>query len=192
MANPFSRTIRSLHTDSFYVSIAGLLVALTLAGFWGHWFFTATITLYETSQQVYVTKTEVITSEFPQDVPDGIQRIRNVRRRVIVAMFAPEALGSIRPNQAAFLHLKGKLGKQIGDIPAIVTNVSHFPGVVEGQVELLAMIDAGAPNPFEEGGGGEVKIEVEYITPAKLVMRASGLFVEAPPASYSPQEERSK
>ena len=57
----------------------------------------------------------------------------------------------------------------------------------EETVVLRAGIDVTAPNPFKEGGGGEVKIEVEHITPAILVLRASGLLTETAPVSYSSQ-----
>lgn len=189
MASPFSRTMRSLQTDNFYISLAGLITAIVLAIMWGSWFFMAQVTLHEVSQNVQVTDKESVVTEFPSDAHGVTQRTQSTRRRVVVADFPPEAMETIRPGQVALLRLEGKIGKQTGTIPAIVINVTSHPRG-GGLVELLAEIDANAPNPFEEGVGGEVKIEVEYITPAALVMRASGLFVDTPPTSFSPQKER--
>lgn len=190
MASPFSQTMRSLQADNFYLTIGGLIVAIVLAVVWGHWFFTAEVTFYETSQSVRVTDKESVVSLFPSDAGGAAQRALNLRRRLVVAEFPPEALESIRSGQMAFLHLEGKVGKQAGAIPAVVANVFPASQKQKGHIEFIAEIDAEAPNPFEEGVGGEVKVEVDYITPAKLVMRASGLFVDTPPTSSSPQTMR--
>ena len=185
MANPFSQTMRSLHTDNFRVSLIGLITAIALGAVWGYWFFTAKVTFYETSKSVHVTNNEAIVTEFPSDRGAVTQRTFSIRRRVVVVRFSPEAMETIRRDQTAFLRLDGKIGKQVGAIPARVTDITYLPQG-GGRVELLAEVKADAPNPFEEGVGGEAKIEVEYVTPVLLVLRASGLLTETAPTSFSP------
>ena len=184
MANPFSRTTRAIQVDNFYVSLIGLSVATILALAWGWWFFKSEVTMYETSQAISVTNKESLETQFVDDGP----RTKTFRKRIVTANFQTEALQRIRPGQGALLRLDGRLGKQAGAIPAIVLTVDRPDGKRLGKVELLTMMDADAPNPFETGIGGEVKVEVEYVTPAILVMRASGMFVDTPPTSYSPQK----
>jgi len=55
----------------------------------------------------------------------------------------------------------------------------------KASVELRAEIDTTVPNPFQEGEGGEVKIEIDHVTLAVLMLRASGLLTETPPLSSS-------
>jgi hypothetical protein len=95
---------------------------------------------------------------------------------------------SIQPDQLAFLRLDSQAGKQQGPIPAEVIKVINSPGATTGTVVLRTRIEATQPNFFEKGEGGEVTIEVENTTPAGLVLQASGLFVETPPLSVSPQQ----
>ncbi len=190
MASPFSRTIRSVASDHFYVSLAGLTIAIILAIMWGQWFFTAKITFYETSQHITVTHDERIVTQFPQDARGGTQRAVSVRARRIVAEFPPETKERIHAGQTAFLVLNTSVGKQTGALTTVVDNV-----VVDGKtntlrVELTATLNAERPNPFEEGASGEVRVESRYVTPAELVMQASGLFTEAPPTTFSPQKAR--
>jgi hypothetical protein len=41
--------------------------------------------------------------------------------------------------------------------------------------------------PFQDKLTGRVEVEVEHLSPATLVMRASGQFLDTPPVSLSPQ-----
>ena len=184
MATPFSRTIRSLEIDNYYMALTGLLVAILLLIIWGHWFFTARITFYENSQTISVTDKEVLVHKFPKT---GTQVIRAqiIRERLITAEFPSDSSETIKAGQSAFVRLDGKIGKKTGLIPATVVNVTH--GQDKETVILRASIDASAPNPFKKGKGGEVKIEVEQVTPVTLVLRASGLLTETAPISYSSQ-----
>jgi len=186
MATPFSRTIRSLQIDNYYISLAGLLVAILLLVMWGYWFFTAKMTFYESSQSVSVTGKEFLTHQFPK-MDSQVTRAQVIRERLIIAEFPSESPETIKVGQTAFVRLDGKVGKKTGTIPATVVNVIHPVGQEEETVVLRAGIDVAAPNPFKEGGGGEVKIEVEHLTPATLVLRASGLLTETAPVSYSSQ-----
>jgi hypothetical protein len=186
MATPFSRTIHSLQIDNYYTSLAGLLVAKLLLVMWGYWFFTAKITFFESSQAVSVTGKEFLTHQFPK-ADSQVIRVQVIRERLIIAEFPSESSETIKVGQAAFIRLDGKVGKKTGIIPATVVNIIHPVGQEKETVVLRAGIDAAAPNPFKEGRGGEVKIEVEHLTPATLVLRASGLQTETAPVSYSSQ-----
>ncbi len=182
MATPFSRTIRSLSTDNYYSSLVGLSIAILLALIWTHWFLTAPIVSYEISEQVNVTSKESLTSQFP-NTAGGAKRVQVIRQRIIHAEFQNEALEKIRPGQAAFLRLSG-ISRPIS---ATVINVIYPTIGSKGTVVLLASIDAAKPNPFIEGEGGKVQIDVEHITPAAFILKASGLLTETPPLSVSPQ-----
>jgi len=180
MATPFLRTTRSLQADNNY-SLAGLVIAIILALLWFHWFITAKITSYEISQTLYVTDQENLSSQFTQGL--GANRIQTMRKRLLVAEFPPKAMASIHPGQSAWV----QLDKQTTLIPATVIKISAGP--TKGMVELRAEMDATVPNPFEKGEGGEVKIEVDNVTPATLVLRASGLLTETPSLTSSPQTQ---
>lgn len=182
MATPFSRTIRSLSTDNYYSSLVGLGIAILLALIWTHWFITAPIVSYEISEQVNITSKESLTSQFTNTA--GVaKRVQIIRQRIIHAEFKKEALEKIRPGQAAFLRISGISHP----ISATVINVIYPTIGSKGTVILLASIDAAKPNPFIEGEGGKVQIDVEHITPAAFILKASGLLTETPPLSVSPQ-----
>ena len=110
--------------------------------------------------------------------------------RRIIAEFPPEVRDRISSGQAAFVSLTTTAGKHTGAIPAMVVGVSEDRQRNLLHVEITAVLDADRPNPFEEGTGGEVTIETRYVTPATLVMQASGLFTERPPTTLSPQQPR--
>lgn len=167
MSIPFSRSMRSLNTDSFRPSLVGLFFAIVLLTAWAAWFFLARVTLYEISQTARVTKEGMVVADFP-----------------------PEALGRIRPGQPALLRFGGDVGDQAGTIPAIVANVTNQAREGRVRVELFALVDAAFPGPLQEGLTGQVEIEVEHVSPATLVVRASGQFLDTPPISLSPQNSR--
>ena len=164
MSIPFSRSMRSLKADSVRPTLVGLLLAMTLLITWAAWFFLARITLYETGRVVLTTK-------------GGI----------VVASFSPGALGRIQRGQPALLSLDGITGDQAGTTPAIVTNVANQAQEGWVRVELFAPATTAFPTPIQDGLTGSVEIEVEHISPATFVMRASGQFIDTPPVSLSPQ-----
>jgi hypothetical protein len=154
MPSPFSRTMRSLHADSFRPALIGLIVATFMLVIWCLWFFFAQVSLYEKSLSARITKGEIITAEFPA-----------------------ESLHRIQQKQEARLQLDGIIGQQVGPVRAIVTDILK-PSQTEttGQVKLFAFAEADSPIRFEEELTGQVEIEVEHLSPAQLVMQVSGLF----------------
>jgi hypothetical protein len=155
MSSPFSRTIRSLHADSFLSVLIGVTIALVILITWGIWFFFAQVTMYEKSQSARIIDGEIVVAEFPTQL-----------------------LHSIQPKRPARLYLDGAIGQQVGIISAIVTDVTN-PSQTEptGQVKLFAFVDINSPIRLQKELTGQVEIEVEHLSPAQLVMRVSGLFV---------------
>lgn len=165
MSIPFSQTMRSMHADNHYFSIWSLIGAIVLAWAWGVWFFNAELTFYENSKTMEVTEFESLEFRFPRKHYGTVQRVQKIRQRVLTAKFSSQALDQIKTGQMAYV----RLDNRNDIIYAVVTTVGH------GKVQLLAEIPAMDKNPFKTGGHGEVRIEIEHITPAALVMRTAGL-----------------
>ena len=160
MSVPFSRSLRSMKIDSFRASLIGMALALLIVIALVMWFFLAHITLYEYSTGVSVSE-------------DGR----------LYASFQPESLPRIHVGQSALLRLNFAEDGQQVTLPAMVINKT--PG--EEQVEILVM---GGELPAGSASGefsARVEVEAEYITPANLVMRASGKYLNRGQVPVSPQ-----
>ncbi|QTA84814.1 hypothetical protein [Desulfonema magnum] len=168
MSVPFSRSIHSLNASRFRVPLATAIVMIIFLTIWSFWFFLARVTLCETSQKIRITKGSRVLADFP-----------------------PGVLNRIRCGQHARLRLDGDIGNRAGIIPAIVMKVNdQGRGTRTVRVELFPLPGAVIPTPLYEGLTGQVQIEVEHISPAVLVMRASGLFADTSKISLSPQKKR--
>lgn len=99
----------------------------------------------------------------------------------VIADFAPaSALGRIRPDQPARVHLKGFPSIQYGHLPATVARIASEPRNGRIRVELDAHPAPGSRLPLQHGLPGTVEIEVERVTPAVLVLRTIGKVFERP------------
>lgn len=165
MSIPFSRSMRSLKADSYRPSLAGLLVAMLLLIAWSGWFFLARITLQETGQIVSATG-----------------------RGTVIAQFPVETLGRIHRGQSALLRLDAVTEDEAVPIPAIVLDVAKDTQEGQGQVEVFPLPEAAARMPLQDNLTGRVEIEVERLSPAALVVRASGQLIDTPPVSLSPRD----
>jgi hypothetical protein len=145
--------MRSLQVDSFRSSLVGLGVAMILLAGWLVWFFMAQVSLYELNQAAQITGQGLVIVNFPS-----------------------ETQGRFWPGQTARLRLDGDLGAEIGLIPAMVMDVTNQPRQKQIQVELATLFNA----PLPDGLTGQVEIEVERISPAVLVMRATGQLLNNP------------
>jgi len=149
MALSFSRSMRSLQGDSFRPSLAALIIASILIAAWLAWLAFAPVTLYETSHDWQLQR-------------DGS----------LIVRFPLETIPRLRPGQPATLAIPAgpnqppqTLSAMVADIPMRTQN-RLAPGTVK--VELLSgTLPAGAT-------GGEIKVEVERVSPLKLLTRASG------------------
>jgi multidrug resistance efflux pump len=107
-----------------------------------------------------------------------------------VAEFSPSsALGLIKPGQRAWLHLNGFPWTQYGSVLATVASVASEPTLVNTagepeneriRVELHIDPHSAPLIPIEYGLPGTAEIEVERISPARLIMRAAGKVITKP------------
>lgn len=109
---------------------------------------------------------------------------------IITAAFDPATgLGRIMPGQTARMRLDGFPWSQYGLVEARVTRVAS--DVREGllSVELTPRPSARANALLQHGLSGAVEIQIERVSPARLVVRAAGqaLYPAHPPAKSQPQ-----
>ncbi|MBI3980176.1 MAG: hypothetical protein HY331_18530 [Chloroflexi bacterium] len=144
---PFSRSMRSLSGDRVFPALATLAIAMLLLVGWGIWFATARMTLYETSRVFHLNRDGSVTATFPA-----------------------EALARIRPGQVAALHLDQAGKDQAEPLRATVMDVDSRPGNAQGQVRIYVY----APGALRSGTTGQVRIEVQYVSPLMLAMQSAG------------------
>jgi multidrug resistance efflux pump len=107
-----------------------------------------------------------------------------------VADFPPAiALGRIRPGQRAWLHLSAFPWTQYGTILATVQSVASEPILVNAlgdppderiRVELQIQPESAPLIPIQYGLMGTAEVEVERISPAKLILREAGQTLTKP------------
>jgi hypothetical protein len=153
MAITFSRSMRSLKADGFRTLLVWLLVAMVLVVAWSGWFFLARVTLYEIGQTASVVRGGTIVIDFPAKTAERIQS-----------------------GQTASFRPAGAAGSQPIAVPAMVMKVTRLPRQDVVRVELLPQ---GDDVPPQVGTTGQVEIEVEYVSPATLAVRASQQFLGA-------------
>ena len=91
-----------------------------------------------------------------------------------VAWFGSPAVGRIRPGQRARLRLDGFPWIQYGTVAAKVDSVGSDPLGDQVRVELALEADSAPGIPLGHGLTGVTEIEVERISPARLILRAVG------------------
>jgi hypothetical protein len=165
MASPFSRSLRSLNADSFVPSLIGATLAMLMLLTWLIWFTLAQVTLYEITDNFIVEDKETI-----------------------IALFPAQSQTQIHPGQSALLRLDVPIGAESATIPAVVVDV--IPALNQDKLEVELYVRSGlSPIPLHEGMSGKVEIEVEYVSPAVLVMRATGQLMDAEQVMVSPQDQ---
>jgi hypothetical protein len=169
MPTPFANTLRSLNADRFHASLIGLGVALVLLIAWGSWFFFARMTIYEVSASAVVTSDGFVIADFPM-----------------------AKSGRIRRGQGAWLYPTLDGAKQSVSLPAVVIDIIKSPLAEPAQVKLFPVHDRDLSKTLPEGQKVRVEIEVEYASPALLVLRTSGLLVDTPGVALSPHPQRSR
>jgi hypothetical protein len=155
--------MRSLKLDSFRVARIGLFLAILNMTALIVWFFFARVTLYETSSTINIT-------------PEGH----------IIASFPPEIRARINPGQPAVLRLQtGSEGP-----PLVIPTVVYSTDLAEDQVELLIIAPEFSAADLPESISGRIEVEAEYVTPAQLVLRASGKYLNQGRLPVSPQDQQ--
>jgi len=104
-------------------------------------------------------------------VPPGVPRV--------VASFPVAAAGRLRTGQVARLRLDGFPWTQYGTLPAAVARVAEEPTGGTLRVELTLVADPTSLIPREHGLPGTLEVEVDQVSPAVLLLRATGRLLPA-------------
>ncbi len=100
-------------------------------------------------------------------IPDGELRI--------VADFPPAAvIGKIHPGQSATMRLDGFPWAQYGVVPAVVSQVGAEIRNAQVRVEFTPQLPSAAALQLQHGLPGSIAVQIEQVSPAILVLRASG------------------
>lgn len=97
----------------------------------------------------------------------------------LLVEFSPEGLARLRPGQAATFRPTGGAGPEGQIFPALVMDTPATTGPVALHVF--------SPEPLQPGQTGQIQVEVEQVSPAMLVLRSAGQFVDDPQLTLSPQ-----
>ncbi|MDX1438176.1 MAG: hypothetical protein R3335_15295 [Anaerolineales bacterium] len=162
MSLQFSRSVRSLEVDSYRTARVGLIFAIIIAVALLAWFLLARVTVYEISSDV-------------QYLGEGR----------VAAMFQSEPRKRIQPGQSAVLRINTLGDGGVITMPALVVDVDRQNNLVE----FLVFTDESTLTALEIEPelNGQVEVEVEYVTPASLVRRASGTYLNNTEFPVSPQ-----
>ncbi len=142
--------MRSLRQDSFRAARIGLVLAgINMLVLIG-WFFMARVTLYEVGNQLEWSSEGLIAATFASE---GMDRLRQGQPAVVRL--------DLGPDQPALV------------LPAYVYRLPESGERVELAIEagdVLQELRQTAPK-------GQVEVEVAYVTPAELTLRATGKYL---------------
>jgi len=124
------------------------------------WFFLARVTLYEVSDKLDLGRDGRVNAEF-----------------------SSEAMGRIQAGQAAIIRINPGPEQPGLNLPALVVNVDQKGN----RAQLLIMSPDLSPQTLGEKINGQVQVEVEYVTPAEMVLRSSGKYLSENQVPVSPQ-----
>lgn len=164
MSIPFMQSLQSLRADHGRFALGGIGLALVLLLLWGGWFFTPSLAVYTNGNLIRLT-----------------------RSGDLVATFPAQAYAQLRPGQAARIYPAQSSATAL-TLPATVLEVelNGKGDAVEVRLYPESTLDLDAL--FANGVTGAATVETETISPAVLLMRTTGQFVETPPVSLSPQQ----
>jgi hypothetical protein len=128
----------------------GLLLGVLLMIGLLAWFFLAKVTLYENSSTLQIQ-------------PDG----------QVVATFSEEGLRRVRQGQSVVLRIDQGADQPTLTLPAIVYDTQKGGG----KVILYVFADELPAGAADGKLTGRAEVEVEYVTPAQLVIRATGRYL---------------
>jgi hypothetical protein len=136
--------------------LIGLLGVLVLLAVWGAWFFAAGVPIRQSSTSAEVTGPQKVTAVFPSESAVGISR-----------------------GQAVNFHPMGHMGAQIGSIPGSVASVSEDTTGEVTRVEIALRLEQTLAAPLQEGLKGRVDVEMDRVSPARLILRSAGMVGQA-------------
>jgi hypothetical protein len=166
MTIPYAQSLRSVYNRNHWPSLIALAIALALLVAWLVWFVMARVPLYVTSQAISVSSQGYLLVTFP-----------------------PEELIRVQPGQPATLTLNSEAQDQPSvQVPAYVRSVRTAASDQAGTVELELFPNENTLAPGVEfqidqvtsAVSRQMAIEVERVSPAVLVLRAAGKYVNAP------------
>lgn len=160
MSLQFSRSLRTLRLDSFRLTRIGLILAILLMLGLLTWFFFAKVTIYENSTALEIQS-------------DGR----------IIATFTETGIQRIEMGQAAVLRLTIGADQPTAALESAIYQV--FPD--SKQAELVVMPEEPTPQMLGEKVSGRAEVEVAYLTPAQLLMQATGKALDQVDIPLSPQ-----
>ena len=165
MSLQFSRSLRSLKHDSFRASRIALILAILNMSVLLGWFFLGTITLYEVSSELTFKDNGSFEAQFTKE---GIPRLF--------------------PGQSAVLRIDAGPDQPLVTAPALLIDVEDNTG----KAQFLIMTDEVPASALrgDLSSTAEIEVEVEYISPAALVLRASGKYLGGSQIPVSPQDLR--
>ena len=156
MASPFARSVRSIESDKFNVSIVTTAIATVVIIAWSLWFFFSQITIYVDSYEFVVEDSGFIRTSIPTN------QAKNVKQ-----------------GQLAVLALDGDLGEELGIISAYVYQIERHTETVD--IELYSPSHYRDLSILEENmPSGQLRIQVETASPATLIVEALGRNGEQP------------
>jgi hypothetical protein len=127
------------------------------------WFFFATVTLFASTSSLQLTETGRVLAAFPK-----------------------EAVKQIQPGQAAILRLTTSSDKN----PVVIRTVVFSVDGENGQAEILPVSEDIPPELAAGDLQGNVSVEVAYVTPISLLLRATGYGGNVREMPVSPQSSQ--
>ena len=161
MSTYFARSMRSLTADSYRPPLVGVVIASLIFLAWGAWFVLAPIPVF-------------VTGRISSTTGDGM----------VIATFDSANGPQLQVGQSAVIIPDGTAAAG-GRITATVTDVANEQG--KTQVTLYAKLTPDNVNAFAAPLQGKGAVEVERVSLAILVFRASSQFVNPPAISLTPQ-----
>jgi hypothetical protein len=146
MSISFSRSMRSLQSDSFRPSLATLIVASILIVAWFAWLVFARVTLYESSSDWQIQR-------------DGS----------LIVRYSQETVARVRPGQTAIVEIQSDPNQPPQQMKAIVADTpSRTQNRLESDTVKVTLLGDKLP----KDATGQVKIAVESVSPLTLITRA--------------------
>jgi hypothetical protein len=181
MAVAFSRTIRALRTENAFVYVILLGVAMVLLLFWGHWFFTASITSKVYSQDIRLHP-EILTVR--RELGNGmVVRSYPFRQRQLYANFAQASFAKLKRGQLAWARVRSPQGQAVHALPGEVVDLMPDRFEDGGTAMIRIEVDAKQPDYLADFQNLRVIVATEPTTPAQLVLNATGIGVDTPAVS---------
>lgn len=164
MSIPFSQSLQSLHADHGRTSLWGISLAISLLGLWVGWFLIPSLTIYTTGTLTGRT-----------------------RSGDVLATFTAQESSQLLPGQAAMIY-PADATSGVTALPATILAVDLGDPGEAAQVRFYPESSVDIDTLFANGVSGEVTVETETVSPAVLLLRATGQLVDTPPVSLSPQD----